>query len=492
MSLLWRIRIGAVLSAVLINGGGALAVFLLTILVIPLPVVYDEQQVLRNLQLLALTTPAILLFAVVMGARIYHRTMSWVIEGRRPYPDEQLYLLSVPDRVFLAHAGGWAVATIVIGSFNAAYDLWLGLVTATAVALSGLTAAATAYLVSERITRPLARQALRRGVPDRVRVRTVAARTMFAWLLGTGVPLLGLLMVGVNTLADSVLVSVRQLSITMLALGALTLLVGGVTTYIAARATADPVHGLSEAFAGVSRGDLGTRVQIDDGTEIGLLQASFNTMVAGLRERDRMRDLFGRHVGGDVAQAALEGDNNLGGETRHVTVLFVDIVGVAAIANEREPEDVVRLLNRFLEVVVAVVHDHGGWINKFEDDGVLAIWGAPNEVPDMEQKALRAARVMAERLRDEVTELDAGIGVSAGRAVAGNVGALTRYEYTVIGDPVNEAARLTDLAKDTRGRVAVNAALLASAGDEAEHWSERKPVQLRGRGDATRLAVPKT
>jgi adenylate cyclase len=250
------------------------------------------------------------------------------------------------------------------------------------------------------------------------------------------------------------------------------------------------VRSLRESFAAVSHGDFGQTVAVDDATEIGLLQASYNTMVTGLRERERLRDLFGRHVGGEVARTALEGTVQLGGEARRVAILFVDIIGVGEIAHDRAPADVVRLLNRFLEIVVEVVHEHGGWINKFEDDGVLAIWGAPTEVAAMEAQALRAARVMAERLRAEITELDAGIGVSAGTAVAGNVGAAQRYEYTVIGDPVNEAARLTDLAKQRRGRVAANAEMLAVAGDEAQHWRERRPVELRGRGTTTRLATP--
>jgi adenylate cyclase len=485
-----RIKLGVVVAVVTINSIGALAAFLLAILVVPLPVVYDVEQAIRNLTLLALLAPAALFFGLATGLRLTHQTLDWLVEGRRPWPDEQRHVLAAPDRVFAFHALFWAVATVIFGAYNAFYDPWLGFVAAATVALSGLTVSSIAYLTTERLTRPLARQALRRGVPERVRVRSVAARTMFAWLLGTGVSLFGIIIIGINTLADSVLVSTHQLAVTVLVLGLVSLLIGGTTMYAAARASADPVRGLRQAFAEVSQGNLGTQVQIYDGTEIGHLQAGFNTMVAGLRERERLRDLFGRHVGGDVVRSALEGTVQLGGETRRVAVLFVDIIGVSELTREHSPAEVVALLNRFLQVVVEVVHEHGGWINKFEDDGVLAIWGAPDAVEDMEAKALAAARMMADRLRREVTELDAGIGVSAGRAVAGNVGAAERYEYTVIGDPVNEAARLTDLAKDKRGRVAVNATLLDAAGDEADHWTERKPVHLRGRGTVTRLATP--
>lgn len=487
---LWRIRLQAGLAIIAINVLGAAVAFLLTILVVPLPVVYDADQVWRNVLLLALLLPGILLYAAAGSRWAISNAIGWLAERRRPFPDEQRNLLAIPRRTFLLHAIAWSLACIIFGGFNAAYDARLGFVVATIMALSGLVAASVAYLVTERILRPVIRNALRRGVPERLRVRTVAARTMFAWLLGTGVPLLGLAIVGGNALVDSVLVSVHQLAVTMFVLGLMTLLIGGATTYLAARATSDPVRSLRASFAAVSQGDFGQTVAVDDATEIGLLQAGYNTMVTGLRERERLRDLFGRHVGGEVARTALEGTVQLGGEARRVAILFVDIIGVGEIAHDRAPADVVRLLNRFLEIVVEVVHEHGGWINKFEDDGVLAIWGAPTEVDAMEAQALRAARVMAGRLRAEITELDAGIGVSAGTAVAGNVGAAQRYEYTVIGDPVNEAARLTDLAKERRGRVAANAEMLAAAGDEADHWRERRAVELRGRGSSTRLATP--
>jgi adenylate cyclase len=151
---------------------------------------------------------------------------------------------------------------------------------------------------------------------------------------------------------------------------------------------------------------------------------------------------------------------------------------------------VVALLNRFFSVVVDVVEEHGGWINKFEGDAALAVFGAPVEHPDPAGGALAAARVLAGRLPVEVPEVAVGIGVSAGDAVAGNVGSMRRFEYTVIGDPVNEAARLTELAKDHPGRaVASEATVLAAAEDERAHWERDREVALRGRDEPTRTWV---
>jgi adenylate cyclase len=214
-------------------------------------------------------------------------------------------------------------------------------------------------------------------------------------------------------------------------------------------------------------------------------------MAAGLRERERMRDLFGRHVGRDVAHRALEAEVELGGETREVAALFVDLSGSTRLAAERPPEEVVALLNSFFAVVVQAVEAHGGLINKFEGDAALAIFGAPVPTDDPAGDALAAAREMAARLREEVTDLEAGIGVSAGEAVAGNVGTVERFEYTVIGDPVNEAARLCDLAKAREPRVlASDAALDRAREEEARHWRLGESVQLRGRTAETTLAVP--
>jgi adenylate cyclase len=214
-------------------------------------------------------------------------------------------------------------------------------------------------------------------------------------------------------------------------------------------------------------------------------------MVSDVRERERIRDLFGRHVGEDVAKAAMSRQIELGGEVRDVAVLFIDIVGSTTIATEQPPEEVVKLLNRFFAVVVSEVHERGGFVNKFEGDAVLAVFGAPEDMEDAAGCALRAARTMTARLLEEVPEAAAGVGVSAGPAVAGNVGAESRFEYTVIGDPVNEAARLSEHAKTVEGCVVASArAVEAASREEAERWREIDEVELRGRREPTRIAVP--
>ena len=149
-------------------------------------------------------------------------------------------------------------------------------------------------------------------------------------------------------------------------------------------------------------------------------------------------------------------------------------------------------LNRFFEVVVDVVASHGGLVNKFEGDAALCIFGAPLALADPAANALGAAREMAARLKAEVPDLDAGIGVSQGLVIAGNIGATQRLEYTVIGDPVNEAARLTEQAKEHPGRVVASQRIVDSAeSGERDRWKLLEPLLLRGRLEPTTLAVPR-
>jgi adenylate cyclase len=216
-------------------------------------------------------------------------------------------------------------------------------------------------------------------------------------------------------------------------------------------------------------------------------------MVAGLRDRQRVRDLFGRHVGAEVAREAIEGDGGLGGQRREVSALFVDMVGSTALAQSRSPDEVLSILNAFFETVVVRVGAEGGWVNKFEGDGALCVFGAPTDQPDHAARALRAARTLRRELLvlgARFPGLDAAIGVSAGAAVAGNVGSAERYEYTVIGDPVNEAARLTDEAKHRLGRVLASEEAVERAGAEGMHWAVSAELMLRGRAQPTLAYEP--
>ncbi|WP_460851189.1 adenylate/guanylate cyclase domain-containing protein [Nocardioides montaniterrae] len=487
----WAIRLVIAVLLSVTNLVGAAVVFALAAFIVPLPGPDSDKVRWLNFLVLAGYVPVAVVVGTWWGVRRQSRIDRWLVEHRPATDAEKTALLRTPQWFAWLHAVLWGVAAIAFGVLNATFHLGRGALVTVIVAITGVTVASLAFLIVERRLRTMTRAAMATGLPERRRARHVSIRAILTWMLGTGAAASGLVLAGLMAMvlgADTV--TVTRLGATMVALGLVIILVGGLATFLAAGATADPIRALQAGFVRVGRGKLDTHVPIDDGTEIGELQAGFNDMVAGLQERERMRDLFGRHVGADVAREALTGGVKLGGEVRDVTVLFVDVMGSTTMATELEPQEVVGLLNRFFDVVIDVVHSHGGWINKFEGDAALAIWGAPVAVADRNAQALKAARVMAARLRDEVPEIGAGIGVSGGPVVSGNVGSADRYEYTVIGDAVNEAARLTAVAKDHPELCVANAALLEDAAGEAAAWVEREPFTVRGRVTPTRIAVP--
>jgi adenylate cyclase len=271
------------------------------------------------------------------------------------------------------------------------------------------------------------------------------------------------------------------------------LVAGGAMLGLVAAAIADPLDELRGALGRVRDGDLRARVDVSDAAELGEVQVGFNLMVDGLRERERLRDVFGRHVGIDVARHALE-QTDLGGESRTVSVLFIDVIGSTSIAESRPAPEVVAMLNAMFDAVVRAVAAAGGMVNKFEGDAALCVFGAPIAQEDHATRACRAARALRAALLDvrrAHPDLDAAIGVSCGRVVAGNVGGEARYEYTVIGDAVNEAARLTTEAKADPCRLLAGGDAVARCdAEERVHWVSRGARVLRGRTRPTEVYAP--
>lgn len=473
--------------------GGCLVEFCAIGFLIPIFLDPDE----RN-RLALFNAPFIVAGLLVAGVMITRHSdrrlgvaLAWLSEGRAPSEREHRLTLGLAIHGAKVSALAWAIGGVLFFALNAgAQSLGFGAIVAATIWLGGETTCALYYLASERILRPVTARALSARSASTVVAPGVRERLAGAWALGTGVPLLGVLVVGVVGISKSG-VETEYVAAAVLFLGAVASVVGLVATLFAARAIADPVTSVREGLEQIERGDLEAHVPVNDGSEVGRLQAGFNRMVEGLRERERIRDMFGRQVGEDVAHAALRDGIHLGGEEREVGALSVDLVGSTSMALAMPPTEVVRLLNRFFRIVIEVVESEGGFVNKFEGDGALCVFGAPVPCDDPAGDALRAARGLAARLSRDVPEVDFGIGISAGIAVAGNVGAERRFEYTVIGDPVNEAARLAELAKQRPERVlASEASLTRARGTESAAWSLTDSAVLRGRGAATGVAHP--
>ena len=487
-----RVRLQAILTVFILiaNLIGIMVALLLLAVAIPVPSIFTDAPAWLTFGV----SPAYAVLALAVGTYwVTTRTVGslrWAIEERQPTQDDQRNTFLAPWRVAKIHlilwGGGAVLFTVLYGVVNTAFIPRYLFV----VGFCGVVVATICYLCTEFALRPVAAQALEAGRPPRGLAAGIMGRTMTVWLLGSGVPVLGILLTAVFALSLQNL-SETQFAVAVLIVSIVALVVGFILMWLLSWLTATPVRVVRAALQHVEEGDLDCNVVVYDGTELGELQRGFNSMVDGLRERERIRDLFGRHVGREVAAAAEQQRPKLGGEERHVAVVFVDIIGSTQLVTGRPAVEVVDLLNRFFAVIVEEVDRHHGLVNKFEGDAALAVFGAPVSLEHPEDEALAAARDIAERLGNEVPECQAGIGVASGQVVAGNIGAKQRFEYTVIGEPVNEAARLCELAKSTPTRLVASSDTVSNASEsERARWSFGDTVTLRGHDQPTRLAIP--
>jgi len=476
-------------ALVVANVAGGAVIFVFLGFVLPVPSHTPTSALWLNLPVFVGYFAIATAVAVWWGTAMADRRFVWLREDRAPDAEEQRLVLRIPILQLAPIAIGWALAAVVFGLLNTHYSAELGGRAATAIVMAGLVSCALSYLLGERGFRPIAERALVSGPPPKPVAPGVVARTVVTWALATGVPVVGVGLVAFGVLKGDTPNS-RATAWSVLFLAVVALVVGLAAIAAAARSIADPVRSVRDGLARIEEGDADVQVPVYDTGEVGLLQAGFNRMAAGLRERERLRDLFGRHVGEDVARRALESGVELGGELREAAVLFVDVIGSTTLASETEPQEVVDRLNEFFAIVLDAMDEYDGWVNKFEGDAALCVFGVPEHEEDCAGRALAAARKLASELGDG-GPLPAGIGVSAGTVVAGNIGAPQRLEYTVIGDPVNEAARLTELAKEHNPRVLASDAAIERASEaEARKWELGEEVTLRGRRRPTRLACP--
>ena len=293
-------------AVVIANIIGTAVVFVAAVWVLPTPPVADVGQVrLVNLVAAGIYVAVAVPVGIVWGNFALRAALAVAREQQAPTETERRVVLRGPVSIGLRMAVLWAVAAVVFGVLNLRYSGLLAFEVAITVALAGVTTSAVGYLLTERLLRPITARVLRADAPGRPEVPGVAARAVLAWALGNAVPVLGAMLVGLFTLAE-VGITARELAITVLGLGGVALVIGLLVTLLAARAAADPVLSVRDALARVEEGELDVEVAVYDGTEVGLLQGGFNRMVAGLRDRDRIREAFGTYVDRDVAEHILE------------------------------------------------------------------------------------------------------------------------------------------------------------------------------------------
>jgi class 3 adenylate cyclase len=313
------------------------------------------------------------------------------------------------------------------------------------------------------------------------------------WL---GNQVIGAVATGMSTRALDEKVRTITIQGALLALAAL--VIGGGLIVLLARDLTRPLQELALAADQMADGKLDVRVRPHSRDEIGRLGEAFNNMAVGLQEREWLRDLFGRFVSQEVAEALRTGQVRLEGENRVVSVLFCDIREFTDYSEHHTPTEVVAMLNEFLPLVVQAAQKHGGMVNKFGGDSTLIIYGAPHELEDSAYRAVLTAleiQTSLESLNQRLiskgdSPLRVGVGINTGIALAGAVGPRERQEYTVVGNTVNLAARIDGLNKQfPEHNVLISERTRAALGSHFDEFEMLSlgPVSIRGKNEQVEI-----
>jgi class 3 adenylate cyclase len=281
---------------------------------------------------------------------------------------------------------------------------------------------------------------------------------------------------GVDYQVDVLLDRLRELDVTIAqgsAAGAACALLLGL---VLARRLTLPISALTGAVTRLAGGDLSQSLPVSSRDEVGVLTGAFNGMVEGLRQREVIRNAFGRYVSPEVARTLLESPDGLrlGGHKREITVLMSDLRGYTRFAEQGDPAGVMEVLNDYLGRMADVVIAHGGTINEFIGDAIFAVFGAPVEHADHAERAAATALAMQDAMdalnRDNAARgrprFEMGIGLHTGEAVVGNIGSEQRTKYAVVGAAVNLAARVEGCT--VGGQIFITAATVGALADLAE------------------------
>jgi class 3 adenylate cyclase len=444
---------------------------------------------------LAIAAIAVVVVGMVIvagGAVLIVRPALRWLDIREPTDDERRSALKTMRRQAAITAAPWALGAIVMIPLNLHASAEIQVVIVSAIVFGAIAAVCTGFLFTLRTLRPLLAGVTRDfSLISPTTAPGVRARLLIMWTVCTALPGLGIACLLLMQTNGWIIQKTTEIELALLVLALVAVVLGLRAMILVSISISDPLQEVVAAMAEVERGEIDRTLDVYEWSEIGRLQSGFNRMVAGLREREQLRDLFGRHVGAEVVRRAVEENESLSGDERNVAILFIDMTGSTQLAVSREPHEVAEVLNEFFRIVVDEVDERHGLINKFQGDAALAVFGAPLRMHDPASVALATARALGHELR--CLPIDFGIGVSAGPVFAGNIGAENRYEYTVIGDAVNEAARLADRAKEFDGRVLCSGPVIERANEEERRqWTVQASEVLRGRSTPTEMSAPRS
>jgi adenylate cyclase len=274
---------------------------------------------------------------------------------------------------------------------------------------------------------------------------------------------------GTKTLAESVAAAV---GVGFLFSFELTVLLG--------RSVTGPVRELRQGVSGIRAGDYSARVRVLTSDELGELSHDFNQMAVDLAEREKMRDAFGTYLDHDIVPLILSGRFPQEGVEVEVSIMFVDVRGFTAFAESAQAPEVVAELNSMFEVIVPIIREHGGHVDKFMGDGLLAVFGAPEGYEDHADRAVAAGLDIVHAVNTFDARLEVGVGINTGPVIAGSIGGGGRLNFSVIGDAVNIAARIEQFTRKTNDGMLISADTRNALSRDQEVIS-RGAIELKGK-----------
>lgn len=276
----------------------------------------------------------------------------------------------------------------------------------------------------------------------------------------------------------------------------ISMIISVILAFFIARQVTHPVKLLTEGAKLIEDGIYDNDINIKQNDEIGLLADSFNSMAKGLAEKEKVRDLLGKVVSPEIAEELLKKDIALGGEKKFVTTLFCDIRNFTSLCEDKQPEEILLLLNEYFTKICGKIENNDGVVDKYIGDAVMAIFGAPLQHDDDASRSIKAAFEMChaltllnESFKDRgISPVSIGIGINSDIVVAGNMGSINRLNYTVIGDGVNLASRLEGLTKSYGVDIIVSETTAKAAPDFL--YRELDFVKVKGKNDACIIFEP--
>jgi adenylate cyclase len=345
------------------------------------------------------------------------------------------------------------------------------------------------YFVMELTMRPVLEH-VSQDLPDDFRIGRAAVPLRLKLL--TAVPALNIVTgVVVSGLSTDGTATLNELGVDVVVAVLVSFTTAFYITLLLTRSIVGPISDLRRATERVARGDLSVRVPVVAADETGLLAQSFNSAVAGLQEREQLREALGSYVDPSVAEKVLSDGAVLEGDEVDVTVLFLDVRDFTAFAERASAREVVARLNQLWECVIPVLTRHGGHANKLIGDGLLGVFGAPVRLEDHADRAVEAAREIATEVHHAYDgNFNVGIGVNSGRVVAGTIGGGGKLDFTVIGDVVNTAARVEARTRVTGDDLLITDAVRERLRRDDGRWEECPAAELKGKLEAVRLFAP--